>query len=38
MWIGLFIMLAMIGGLIGWAVWAYRSDRERQNSPDEPTS
>jgi|ABSQ01.1.fsa_nt_gi hypothetical protein len=31
MWFGLIIMLAMIGGLIWWGVWAYRkSDRGRK--------
>ena len=30
MWFGLSIMLAMIGGLIWWAVWAYRKDRGRE--------
>jgi hypothetical protein len=29
MWFGLFIMLAMVGGLVWWGVWAYRKDRER---------
>jgi hypothetical protein len=28
MWFGLIIMLAMIGGLIWWGVWAYRKDKE----------
>jgi hypothetical protein len=32
MWLGLIIMLAMIGGLVAWGVWAYRKDRERQDS------
>jgi hypothetical protein len=27
MWFGLIIMLAMIGGLIWWGIWAYRRDR-----------
>jgi hypothetical protein len=30
MWFGLIIMLAMIGGLILWAVWTYRKDKERE--------
>lgn len=28
MWIGIIIMLTMIGGLIGWCIWAYRKDRQ----------
>jgi hypothetical protein len=30
MWFGLIIMLTMVGGLIWWGVWAYRSDRQRE--------
>jgi len=30
MWFGLIVMLAMIGGLIWWCVWAYRKDKDRE--------
>lgn len=34
MWFGLTIMLAMIGGLVWWGVWAYRKDREKESAGD----
>jgi heme/copper-type cytochrome/quinol oxidase subunit 2 len=33
MWFGLSIMLAMVVGLVWWCVWAYRSDKVRQDRP-----
>jgi hypothetical protein len=30
MWFGLTIMLAMVGGLICWVIWAMRKDSEAE--------
>jgi hypothetical protein len=30
-WFGLTIMLAMVGGLVWWGVWAYRKDSEKES-------